>query len=127
MSLRTVVRAWNEFFFTPQSPLPVSLFRILFGFVVIANLVLLHGDWLNWYGTHGWVTLQTMSKVEPGVRLNLFKVMPASDQWIGAFFWFSLCFAVLLTIGLLSRASSVAVFLCLTSIHERNLYINQEC
>ena len=124
MSLRTVARAWNEFFFTPQSPLPVSLFRILFGLVVIANLILLHADWLNWYGPHGWVTLKTMSKVEPGVRLNLFKIMPASDQWIGAFFWFFLCFAVLLTVGLLSRVSSVVVFLCLASIHERNLYIN---
>ena len=34
-----------------------------------------------------------------------------------------LLFAVFLTVGFLSRFSSVAVFLCLVSIHQRNLFI----
>ena len=124
MSLRAVLNAWNNFFFAPQSPVAVCLFRILYGIVVIANLLLLRPDWLNWYGTHGWVTLATMSHVEPGVRLNLFKVMPQSDSWIDAFFWVFLSFTVLLALGLMTRISSVLVFLCLTSIHQRNLFIN---
>jgi len=59
--------------------------------------------------------------VEPGIRLNLFTVMPQDDRWIAAFFWVFLGCALLLTVGLWTRVMSVAVFLCLTSIDQRNL------
>jgi hypothetical protein len=124
MSLRDLQRAWNHFFFKPEPPLAISLFRIFFGLVVIANLLLLRPDWLSWYGPRGWVSPEAMSQIEPGVRLNLFKLMPQSDAWVEALFWVALLFAVLLTLGLLSRASSVAVYVCLTSLHQRNLFIN---
>ena len=88
-----------------------------------ATLILLHSEWLDWFGVHSWVTLSTMTRVEPGVRLNLFTVMPQNDSWITAFFWIFLCFAVLLTIGLWTRLSSVVVFVCLASMQQRNLYI----
>jgi hypothetical protein len=64
-----------------------------------------------------------MKNIEPGVRLNLFTILPQNDVWIEAFFWFSLLFAVLLAIGLFTRTSSVVTFLCLTSIQQRNLLI----
>ncbi|HZQ55814.1 MAG TPA: HTTM domain-containing protein [Bryobacteraceae bacterium] len=123
MSLRSAIEAWNRFFFEPQSPLPVSLFRIFYGIVVIVNLLLLHGDWLAWYGTHAWVSLSTMRQLEPGPRLTLFSIIPQKDQWIGMFFWVFLGLAVFLMAGFLTRFSTAAVFLCLTSIHQRNLYI----
>jgi Vitamin K-dependent gamma-carboxylase len=115
--------AWEDFFFTPQSPVPIALFRIFYGLCVSATVILLHSDWLDWFGVHGWVTLSTMRTLEPGVRLNLFTVMPQDDRWIAAFFWVFLGFAVLLTIGLWTRFSSAAVFLCLVSIQQRNLLI----
>lgn len=121
MTLRKLRGAWDHFFFTPQSPVPISLFRIFWGICVTAKILLLHSDWLNWYGVHGWVTLQTMQVVEPGIRLNLFTVMPQDDRWIAAFFWVFLGCALLLTMGLWTRVMSVAVFLCLTSIDQRNL------
>ena len=121
MTLRKLREAWDHFFFTPQSPVPISLFRIFWGICVSAKIILLHSDWLNWYGVHGWVSLQTMQVVEPGIRLNLFTVMPQDDRWIAAFFWVFLGCALLLTVGLWTRVMSVAVFLCLTSIDQRNL------
>lgn len=123
MSVRSAVNAWNEFFFAPQSPVPISLFRVLYGICVMVTLLLLHSEWLNWYGVHSWMTLATMHKVGAGVRLNLFTVIPQNDSWIEAFFWFFLGFAVLLTFGLFTRVSSVISFLCLTSIDQRNLFI----
>ncbi len=123
MKLRALIGAWNAFFFAPQSPTPIALFRIVYGLLVIATLALLHPDWLNWYGTHAWMSLSTMHQLEPGTRLNLFAVIPQSDTWIEGFFWVFLGSAVLLTIGLLTRLNSMLVFLCLTSIHQRNVYI----
>jgi len=123
VSIRTLIEGWNRFFFAPQPPLPVALFRILYGCLAVANLVLLYPDWLTWFGTNAWVSLQTMSKLEPGVRLNLFTVLPAGNAWITGLFWVFLASAILLAMGFLTRINSVIVFLCLTSIHQRNLYI----
>lgn len=123
MSLRSLVELWDRFFFEPQLPLPLGLFRIVYGIAVTATLILLHRDWLEWYGVHAWVGLSTIHGVEPGTRLNLFNIMPQNDHWVNALFWVSLASAMLLTVGFLTRLSTISVFLCLTSIHQRNLYI----
>ena len=123
MRLKSLWEAWNSFFFAPQSPTPIALFRIVYGMLVVATLLLLRPDWLTWYGAHGWVSLSTMHALEPGARLNLFAVIPQTDTWINALFWMFLGSAILLTIGFLTRLNSLLVFLCLTSIHQRNLYI----
>jgi hypothetical protein len=123
MTLQSVFRAWHEFFFAERSPLPIALFRILYGLLVIATLILLKPDWLAWFGVHGWVSPATMASLEPGVRLNLFAVIPRSDAWIEALFWVFLLSSIMLAAGFLTRVNSVLVFLCLTSIQQRNLYI----
>jgi len=123
LKLRPFAEAWNRFFFAKQSPVPIALFRIAYGALVIATLVLLRPDWLAWYGTHAWISLQTMQTAEPGTRINLFTIIPQSDAWISAFFWVFLGSAILLTVGFLTRINSVIVFICLASIHERNLFI----
>jgi hypothetical protein len=53
----------------------------------------------------------------------VFSILPQSDAWIEALFWFALASAILLTLGLFTRISSILVFICLTSIQQRNLYI----
>lgn len=123
MSLKSLSKSWNAFFFAPQSPMPIALFRIIYGVMVIATLVLLRPDWLTWYGVHAWMSLSTMHTLEPGTRLNLFAILPQTDAWIMALFWIFLGSTILLTIGFLTRFNSLIVFLCLTSIQQRNLYI----
>jgi hypothetical protein len=123
MTARSLPEAWNTFFFAKQSPTPIALFRIAYGVLVLATLLLLRPDWLTWYGTHAWISLPTMQMVEPGRRLNLFTIMPQTDGWIAALFWVFLGSAILLTVGFLTRINSVIVFLCLTSIQQRNLFI----
>jgi hypothetical protein len=118
-----LVQWWNEFFFTPQSPTPVALYRILYGLLITADVAMLHGDWLTWYGVNGFVRLETLQKQSPRGSLGFFDIMPQDDTWIRAFFWVFLLFAVLLTVGFLSRFSSVIVFLCVTSIFRRNPHI----
>jgi len=121
--LRSLIEAWNGFFFAPQAPTPIALFRAIYGGLVVVTLLLLRPDWLTWYGTHAWVGLRTMQQMEPGTRLNLFVLLPRSDAWIEALFWVFLCSAISLSAGFLTRLNSVIVFLCLTSIQQRNLYI----
>jgi hypothetical protein len=121
--LISIRREWNTFFFAKQSPVPIALFRIAYGISVIATLLLLRSDWQAWFGTHAWISLPTVQTLEPGPRLNLFTIIPQSDGWIDALFWVFLGSAILLTVGLLTRINSVIVFVCLASIHQRNLFI----
>ena len=72
---------------------------------------------------HAWVSRATMKTIEPGIRLDLFAVIPGDDRWIMAFFYIFLGFGLLLTLGLWTRVSSVAVFLCLVSLEQRNPFI----
>lgn len=117
--MKALIYAWNEFFFRPQSPTPIALFRILYGALVMADLMLLKGDWLAWFGPKGWISPQTMHILEPGTRINLFSLMPQTDFAVETFFWIFLAFTALLMIGLFTRLSSIAVFVCLCSMHER--------
>jgi Vitamin K-dependent gamma-carboxylase len=123
MMLQEARKAWEKFFFAPQSPTPIALFRVLYGVCVFVTLLLLRADWLEWYGMHAWVSRATMKTIEPGIRLDLFAVIPGDDRWIMAFFYIFLGFGVLLTLGLWTRFSSIAVFLCLVSIEQRNPFI----
>ncbi|MGB7434193.1 MAG: HTTM domain-containing protein [Candidatus Acidiferrum sp.] len=121
--MKTIFAAWNRFFLSERSPIPLALFRIAYGMVVVATLILLKPDWLAWYGPHAWVSLHTVRELEPGVRLSLFALLPQDDRYISVFFWVFLASAVMLMLGFFSRTNTVIVYLCLASIQQRNLYI----
>jgi Vitamin K-dependent gamma-carboxylase len=121
--MRAIFNAWNRFFFREQSVLPLAVFRIAYGLAVIATLLLLKSDWLAWYGPHAWMSLSTMHELEPGPRLNILAIVPQDDLWINLFFWVFLASALMLAAGFLSRVNSIVVFVCLASMHQRNLYM----
>jgi len=123
VTLESVARAWNEFFFTPQRPTPIALFRIIYGILVICDAILLRPDWLAWFGPRGLLSIDTMHALAPGWRVNLFAVLPPTDGTAIAIFWIVLVAAVFLTIGFLTRLSSIVVFVCLVSLHQRNIFI----
>jgi hypothetical protein len=117
------IAAWSRFFFAPQSPLNIGAFRIVYGALVAITILLMHADWLSWYGPHSWITAATMHVVEPGTRINLFDILPATDSATSVFFWIFLAAALCLAAGFCTRAASIVVYLCLTSIDQRNLFI----
>ncbi len=117
------ILAWNKFFFEPESPVAISLFRILYGGLVVTTLVMLRPDWLTWFGSDGLVSLASVRRLEPSPRLNLFAVFPGRNDWVDALYWVFLGAALMLTLGFLTRLNSVIVFVCLNSIQQRNLYI----
>ena len=120
---RSIESSWDAFFFTPQPATPIALYRILYGLIIIADLILLHGDWLTWFGANGFVRLETLRKLSPGINISLLKIIPQGDAWIEGFFWVTMVFAVCLTVGFKSRLSSVAVFICFSSMYRRNSFI----
>lgn len=123
MSGKSLVRAWNEFFFEPESPVPIAVFRILLGLIVLVDAALLRGDWLVWYGPRGLVTLSGAQQIEAGPRLNVFAFLPQTEFWSNAVFWVLVVSAGLLCVGLFTRASSIVMFVMIASMHQRNLFM----
>lgn len=123
MTLSSVARAWNEFFFAPTRPTPVAVFRIAYGILVILDVMLLRPEWLTWFGPRGLVGLDAMHALAAGWRLNLFVAFPPTDASANAIFWITLAFAIFVTVGFFTRLSCVMVFICLASIHQRDLFI----
>jgi hypothetical protein len=127
--LRFALRKWDDFFFRPESPLPIALFRAAYGVCVVATLLLLRPDWLAWFGTNAWVRLQTMRSIEPRPRLSFFALFPQTgphaDLYINLLFWIALCSSAMLSAGFLTRFNSILTFLCINSIQQRNLFITQ--
>jgi uncharacterized membrane protein YphA (DoxX/SURF4 family) len=123
MTLKSIERAWNEFFFEPVSPVPIALFRILYSLIVLLDIALLRPDWMTWFGPKGLVTLATMQQMEPGPRIDVFAFLPQTEFWTNAVFWAMLVCALFLLVGLYTRAASIAMFILVASLHQRNLYI----
>jgi Vitamin K-dependent gamma-carboxylase len=123
MSLRSFFKHWDEFFFKPQSPTPVCLFRILYGVVVLADLIMLRPEWLMWYGPHAIVSFDTINKLSLATSMSLFSILPQTNLATNIFFWVFLACTLCLTFGFMTRFTSVAVYVCLGSIQMRNGFI----
>jgi predicted DCC family thiol-disulfide oxidoreductase YuxK len=99
---------------------PLGLFRILFGFLATVSIVdmwpILH-DLLSDEGAMPRAALLGI------VRLNRFSLFDlAGPYWVTLLLWLlTIAACVCLTLGWHSRLSTVAAFLLVTGIHERNL------
>lgn len=120
-------QGWQTFWFAPASPVPMALFRIGLGLVVIQCLVVhLLADWHLYYGDYAIVPIEDMiSKYWRGdPYFDLMLLLPPGEEWRWYFFWMTAVFAFMMTVGLFTRVSAVLTFLCLMSL-QHHFLINQ--
>lgn len=123
MRPRDVARLWNRFFFEPISTLPIAFYRIVFGLTVLADGLLMARNLPEFFGTRGMLSLESAALVTPGFRVNLVRLLPAGEAWLGVFFATYLLAAVCLTLGLRTRTAAAVVWLGMVSLHHRNRLI----
>ena len=123
ISLKDIIRGWNRFFFEPQSPLPIALFRILFGLVVVANQALIIPDVNAWFSNEGVISFATGRKLAGGAGFNLFNWLPQTYFAVWVIFLISLLSAISMTFGFFTRTSTILLFLALVTLHHRNSLI----
>jgi hypothetical protein len=120
VTFRRLLRSWDRFLFAPVSPVPVAVYRICFGLLVLADLVLLLPEVDTFFGDKGIFPLADSVKMMGTHRLNVFLWLPDTPLVLHAFFALALLAALCLTVGLFTRVSAVATFVALVSIHHRN-------
>jgi hypothetical protein len=123
MTLRRIALAWDRFLFEPVSPVPVAVYRILFGVILLLNGLFLLPDAAALYGPEGVLPRDVARGLPHASGLNILAWVPETNGWVYAFFAVYLLAAACLTVGLLTRASAAVAFLCLVSLHHRNLIV----
>jgi hypothetical protein len=120
MTFRGVLHAWDQFLFRPISPLPIAVYRVAFGTLVILNLLFLLPDVNSFFGERGVLPLADSLKYLHNWHLNVLQWLPNTPFWLYAFFTVALAATVCLTAGFFTRVSAAVVWLCLVSLHHRN-------
>jgi hypothetical protein len=122
MTSRGLLDAWLKFWFAPQSPTPVALFRLCFGLLVLdAAIVHIGPDVLDWYGPHGVTSADAVHRYwwlnEP--RFDMFLLAPNTDAGVMSFWYVFVAAVVCLTTGFCTRAAAIVVCLFLISMDNR--------
>jgi hypothetical protein len=111
---------WRTFWFEPVSPLPVCIYRIFVGLLIL-QIVLVHAmpALTFWYGPYGIIPIADVQKYkwngEP--RLDALLLFPASDQGVYLFFALFVLVTIFFTVGFLTRHSAILVALGMISMH----------
>lgn len=120
-------RAWNQWWFGPISPVPLGLFRLVFGLLVLAYGLLLFPDRVLWFGERGLLTSADADRYNQftsvGARINLLHGV-SSEHWLTVFFVVFLLGSLMLALGLATRFSSILVFVMLATLHNRDAIIH---
>lgn len=120
MTIKQLLVCWNKYWFTPDSPAPVCLFRIFYGILVLACALLWMPDLLTFFGSRGVVSIPTIQQYEQTARFSLLFFLPFNDLSVVLVQILLIVAAIFMTIGLYTRVSTIIVVLTLISFHHRN-------
>jgi hypothetical protein len=127
-----ILRTLDDFWFGHGSPTSLGIFRIFIGFLTLVNFLMISVDWANWFSEHGFVPNWIERIWQGGGRVQLWAdtdlYLPRLNLLSGvvddrvslAFYILTLVLAFLTMIGLWTRVSSIALAICVVSLHHRN-------
>lgn len=122
MRISQLLTWWDEFFFKPQSPLPMAVFRILYGTLLLTVLLIQFGPDLDfWYGPNGIMpgdAARLFFQRQP--TFNMFAVFGHDANLMHIYFGSLIVAALFLTLGLATRYSALYCFFALISLHNQN-------
>lgn len=119
--MKQLRRDWYDFWFRPASAAPLGLFRLGFGFWVLAYGLLLWPDRAVWFSERGALRAADAVAYNGGFDAWLLTlVRPGPDLWLTPFFVLFLLAAAGLMLGLMTRTCAILVYLGLYVLHARN-------
>lgn len=121
--LRAWRTAWEAFWFRPTSALPLALFRIALGLILLAEAAVTAPDLLLFYGPHAIVSRATAALELPGPHLNVLAWLPATNAAVIGFFAVYVAAVLGLTLGWRTRTCAFVAYVGLTSMHHANLLV----
>lgn len=111
---------WQNFWFEAQSPYPLAVFRIVFGVLLVLNFSLQYLPQYQFYfGVEPIIETSDVMYFRFGSVpvFDLFLLLPNDDAWRLGFLHTSVLLSLMLALGLFSRVTSIALFLCLLTLN----------
>ena len=125
--MRDWLKSVDKYWFSWGDPASLGLMRIGFGLLTFWSLLILIPDWADWFGAYGftpeflsniWLPREKLAGIEvPRLQLLAGISNPIANF---AFFILTMVAALFTTLGLWSKASSIALAIGVVSIHHRN-------
>lgn len=115
--------SWNKFFFEERPTEGIALFRIVWVGILFCYYLLDLGNVSDFYGPHAIVSLATAEGQFPFLHLNVFRLFSPSYEVVsGVLIVYGISLFMSL-IGLYTRWSLIIAFICMTSLHQRNIWL----
>lgn len=123
ISYKDIVKGWNKFFFEERPTEGLALFRIFWMGLIFLYFLLDIPNVVDFYGPHAVTSLSTVKEQFPFLHANLFHLFKPGYNAVyllltvyGVSLLFSIC-------GLFTRTSLIVALLCMTSFHQRNIWL----
>jgi uncharacterized membrane protein YphA (DoxX/SURF4 family) len=120
LTLNELSTWWTSFFFTPEIPYSLGIFRIIWGVLLTLNALLLLGRAKWYFGPSGLLSASSYRQRFASIRFSLFNYLPDSDLSAYLVIGTHIICAIALTIGWQTRIAIVCTFLTLVSLYNRN-------
>lgn len=123
MTTDQIIQKWNQFWFEPQSPVPMAVVRILFGLIFFQYALLLLPDLHHIFGTNSMVSVEMAKTYSGSQRIGLLEFSPQNDLSLDILFGIFIIATISLTVGFVTKPSAVLVYLGLLTLDVRNPYV----
>ncbi len=120
MSIVTLMKLWNSFWFAPTSPAAICLFRIVLGILLFTSSVMWIPDAQTFFGPQAMLSERTIDIFHGSNHFSLIFFLPRTEMVVNLLIFTLVFSSVCLTVGLHTRASALTAFICLVSLHHRN-------
>lgn len=124
--MKQIANWWTEVWLSRIDPLPVGIFRISLGLLLLLMLIALCPSWEQFYGPEGMLSLSRPESASLQGGWSVF-------AWVGRavpvrlFWWIGLLAAAALTVGWQTRLATVLLYLLQASMVHRNpMVVNGE-
>lgn len=113
--------AWNRFWFSRQDPMPLSMTRIGVGMLWLLFFIATAPNWERLYGFDGVLSLGEKD-LNAFRTISSFSILNWTDGYLPIAFWWWLgvVLAISVMLGLQTRAATIALFLFVSSLIQRN-------
>ncbi len=118
--IRDVLTIWQSFFYSPEAPTSLAVFRIVWGVLLFLNAALMVKDIEPFFGPNGYLPAYRQRNLFGKTRFSLFLLLPETILVVQLLFSMHLVCCLTLAIGFYTRTSAAITFLTMLSLHHRN-------
>ncbi len=120
--MNSFIKKWNKFWFSKAELLPISVFRICFGFLLCLMFLAYFPNWERFYDISGIVSLQDKNIPHYSNPLSVFNITEGKVPVI-IYWWLGFVSTIAFTFGFKTRFFTVVLYILYSSMMNRNYFI----